>query len=170
MSNTSIWPINRTLSGTTTLGQSRPGSDGNERVLCIPQSSSITGTSPSDCLLSYSRHLLVGVVLPLCRDAISECYSPSQLGWELVKCTPYKSAWELALFLETSIICHHFKKIENIEHENLQRKRSGLTLMGKMLCFYMITQGYIQQKSCRKNIGFGLVCSTLSTIIISSYT
>ena len=49
----SIWSIDRTLSGTTTLGLSGPGSDGNEGVLRIPQSSSITGTSPSDCLVSY---------------------------------------------------------------------------------------------------------------------
>ena len=41
----SIWPIDRTLSGATTLGQSGPGSDGNEGVLRIPQSSSIAGTS-----------------------------------------------------------------------------------------------------------------------------
>ena len=32
----SIWPIDMTLSGAPTLGQSGPGSDGNERVLCIP--------------------------------------------------------------------------------------------------------------------------------------
>ena len=31
--------------------------DGNDGILCIPQSSSITGTSPSDCLMSYPRHL-----------------------------------------------------------------------------------------------------------------
>ena len=49
----SIWPINRSLSGATTAGQSGPGSDGNEVVICIPQNSSITGTSPSDCLVSY---------------------------------------------------------------------------------------------------------------------
>ena len=30
-----------------------PGSDGNEGAICIPQSSSITGTSTSDCLVSY---------------------------------------------------------------------------------------------------------------------
>ena len=36
-----------TLSGATTLGQSWPGSDGNKGLLRIPQSSSITGTSPS---------------------------------------------------------------------------------------------------------------------------
>ena len=45
ISNSSIWPIYRTLSGATTLGQGRPGSDGNERVLHIPQSFSITGIS-----------------------------------------------------------------------------------------------------------------------------
>ena len=44
-----------TISGTTTLGHSGPESDGNEGVLCIPQSSSITGTSPSDCFVSYQE-------------------------------------------------------------------------------------------------------------------
>ena len=48
----SIWPIDRTPSGNTTPGKSGPGSDGNEGVLRIPQSSSITGTSPSDCLVA----------------------------------------------------------------------------------------------------------------------
>ena len=41
-------PIDRTLSGATTPGQSGPGSDGNEGVLRIPQSSSTAGTSPAD--------------------------------------------------------------------------------------------------------------------------
>ena len=48
------------LSGATTLGQSGPGSDGNEGVLHIPQSSSTAGTSPSDCLVSYPGHSLGG--------------------------------------------------------------------------------------------------------------
>ena len=48
----SIWLI----SIATTPGQGGPGSDGNEEVLSIPQSSSITGTSPSDCLvIQYTR-------------------------------------------------------------------------------------------------------------------
>ena len=46
MSNRSIGPIDRTLSGATTLGQRGPRSDGNEEVLHIPQSSSITEASP----------------------------------------------------------------------------------------------------------------------------
>ena len=41
----SIWLIGP-VSGVTTPGQSRLGSDGTERVLRIPQSSSITETSP----------------------------------------------------------------------------------------------------------------------------
>ena len=52
----SIQPINRTLSGSTTPGQSELESDVSEGVLCILQS--ITGTSPSDCLVSYIGHSL----------------------------------------------------------------------------------------------------------------
>ena len=40
------------------MGQSEPGSDGIEGVLHIPQSSSITGASQSDCLMLYPRHSL----------------------------------------------------------------------------------------------------------------
>ena len=40
------------------MGESGPGSEGNEGVLRIPQSSSITGSSPSDCLVSYPGHSL----------------------------------------------------------------------------------------------------------------
>ena len=54
----SILPIDSTLSGATTPGQSRPGSDGNERVFHIPKSSGIIGTSPSDYLVSYPGHSL----------------------------------------------------------------------------------------------------------------
>ena len=51
MSNSFIWSIDKTLSGAITLGLSEPESDGNKGVLCFPQS--ITGASPSDCLVSY---------------------------------------------------------------------------------------------------------------------
>ena len=47
----SIWPINEILIGTTGGGQSGPGSNVNEVVLHIFQSSR-TGASPSDGLLS----------------------------------------------------------------------------------------------------------------------
>ena len=48
----SIWSIDMTLPGTTTLSQSGPKSDGNEGVLQILQSSSIIGTLLSDCSVS----------------------------------------------------------------------------------------------------------------------
>ena len=65
--NPSIGP----LSGATTPGQSGPGSDGNEGVLRIPQSSSIAGTSPSDCLVSYQDTRWGGGLTPLQRS--SQC-------------------------------------------------------------------------------------------------
>ena len=83
MSNSSIWPIDRTISGATTPGQSRPGSDGNEGVLYIPQSNSITGASPSDCLVSYPLRSF-REVLPLYRDAVDVFYCPSRLDHSLV--------------------------------------------------------------------------------------
>ena len=41
------------IAGATTPGQSIPGSDGYKEVLLILQSTSITGSEPSDCLVSY---------------------------------------------------------------------------------------------------------------------
>ena len=80
----SIWPIDRALSGATIPGQSGPENNGNEGVLLIAQSSSITGTSPSDCLMSYPGHSLVVVVVvvvggltPLQRS--SQCILQPQL-------------------------------------------------------------------------------------------
>ena len=53
-----IQPIDRALSEDNFPSQSEPGSDSNEGVLHIPQSSSITGSSLSVCLVSYTGHLL----------------------------------------------------------------------------------------------------------------
>ena len=67
------------LSGATTPGQSVPGSSGNEGVLCIPQSSSISGTSPSDCLESYPGHLLQWESYP---SAVKQSvYSMAPVDW-----------------------------------------------------------------------------------------
>ena len=54
----SIWPIDRTLLSDSTSGESGLGSNSNEEVLDIPQSSSITGASLSDCLVPYPEHSL----------------------------------------------------------------------------------------------------------------
>ena len=47
--NNSIWPIDETLTSTTTLGQSGPGSNSNEEVLNTLQISQ-TGISSSDAV------------------------------------------------------------------------------------------------------------------------
>ena len=39
-----------------------------------------TGTSPSDCLVSYPRHLLGGSYPPPCRGAVGIFYSPNRQG------------------------------------------------------------------------------------------
>ena len=59
--------------------QSWPGRKFNEGVFCIPQSSSITGASPSDCLMSTIGHSLWVEVLNVCRNAVSVFYSLSWL-------------------------------------------------------------------------------------------
>ena len=79
MSNCAILTIDRTLPDAIIPGLSGRGNDSNEGMFCIPQSSSITGASPADCLMSYSRHSLVGV-LPLCRDVVGVFYYPRWLG------------------------------------------------------------------------------------------
>ena len=115
----STWPIDRMLSGATTPRQSGPGSGGNERVLCIPQSSRITGTSPSDCLVLYLGHLwgpyccgavglfnslsrlghriFVGGVLTLYRSAVGLFYSPSWLDPKTKNWLKSADIWDLKL-------------------------------------------------------------------------
>ena len=52
----SIWLIDRNLSGSTSPGESGPGSDGTEGVLCTPPNSTITGASLSNFLVSFPGH------------------------------------------------------------------------------------------------------------------
>ena len=78
MQLSSIWPIDRTLSVATTQGQSGPGSDGNEGVLHTSQSSRITGTLPSDCLVSYAGHSLGESYLSAKMQLV---YSTALINW-----------------------------------------------------------------------------------------
>ena len=54
--NISIWPIHRTLTGTSNPCQTRSGTNGNEGILSTPQFSRI-GASPSDvvCVIPTSH-------------------------------------------------------------------------------------------------------------------
>ena len=67
------------LSGATTPGQSGPGSDGNEGLLRIPQSSSTAGTSSSDCLVSYLGHSFGGGSYPSAE--VQPVYSTAPADW-----------------------------------------------------------------------------------------
>ena len=60
MSNSSVWTFDKTLSCAITPNQSGPGRERNKGILHIFQSSSISCTSPSDCLLLYLGHSLGG--------------------------------------------------------------------------------------------------------------
>ena len=76
MQFSSIWLIDRTLSVATTLGEIGLRSGGNEGVLHIPQSSNITGTLSSGCLVLYLGHLLERGLTSLQR--CSQCILQSQ--------------------------------------------------------------------------------------------
>ena len=117
-------------------GQSRSGSNGNERVLCIPQSTNITRTSPSDCLVSYPGHSLWGGgVLPLCRGAVSAFYSPSQLGnktkrYEVSRLNSfhldyYTKLWQNTLVLKCicSLHCVNSCCVQNTKLEAVSQKK-----------------------------------------------
>ena len=99
----SIQPTDRTLSGAITSGHSGPGSDGNKRVLRIPQSSSIIGTSPSDCLVLYPGHLLVGGVLALLQRN-SRCILQPQPNGQAQLCLALASCFGRTLKTETTTL------------------------------------------------------------------
>ena len=78
MQFSSICPIDRAQSGATIPGQSGPGSNGNEEVLHIPQSLIITGTSLSNCLMSYPGHSLErGVSYPSAEVQLMHSTAPA---------------------------------------------------------------------------------------------
>ena len=61
-------------------GQSGPGSNGNEWVLHIPQKPSITGTSPSECLVSYPGNSLGGSYPSA---ELQSMYSTARADWAI---------------------------------------------------------------------------------------
>ena len=87
----SIRSMDRTLSGATTPNKSGPESDGSEGVLRVPQTSSITRTSPADCLVLYPGHPLRwgGGLTPLQRN--SRCMLQPQPTGQGVKSEFYFS-------------------------------------------------------------------------------
>ena len=79
--NSSIWPIDRTQTGSTTSGQSGPRSNGNEEVLHIFQHSR-TGVWPSHGFVSYPGHTL-GRSWPPAKVQLVFSATPANLaGWD----------------------------------------------------------------------------------------
>ena len=100
--------MDRTLSGATSPCQSGPASDGNEGVLCIPQSSNITGTSPSDCLVSYSEHSLGEFYLSAEMQSVHST-APTDWAWIVWDTTDAYHVW-LSDFLPLVLI-HYIMKM-----------------------------------------------------------
>ena len=90
--------MERTLSSSTSPSQSDGGSDGNEGVLRISQSSSITGASPSNCLMSYQdTHERSLIPLQRCSQCI--------LQPQLTGATGFKLATTIHCFKDQAITC-----------------------------------------------------------------
>ena len=86
------------LSCVTATDQSGPRSDGNEGVLCILRSSSISGTSPLDCLMSYLEHsFVVRGLTPLQR--CSRCILQHQPTGQISICVKCGSSRSDKVFL-----------------------------------------------------------------------
>ena len=79
------------------LNASVPGSNGNDGVLHLPPNSSITGTSLSDCLVSYPGHSL-GWSYPSAER--QKVYFTAPANWAIMN----KSAGKRYLVLRKSII------------------------------------------------------------------
>ena len=101
------------LSGATSLCQSGLGSNGNEGILRIPQNSSITGTSPSDRLVSYNRTVVVGGggIAPLQRS--SRCILQSQPSGQYLDANKQTLIYLLVNISEMKL--HSFYHIEYSE-------------------------------------------------------
>ena len=95
MQFSSIWPIDRTLSGATTPGQNGPGSDGNEGVLRMHQSTWDYWNLTIRLLVSYPGHKLGGGLTPLKRS--SWCILQPQLTWQ-----NYQSKFDESTFIKAS--------------------------------------------------------------------
>ena len=71
--------------GATIPSQSGPVSNDNEGVFRILQSSCITGTSQSDCLVSYSEHSLAAGVGAYPSAEVQLVYSTAPADWATIR-------------------------------------------------------------------------------------
>ena len=115
------------LSGATILGPSGAGSNGNKRMFCILQNSSINGTSPSDCLVSYRT--FIGGSYPSAE--VQSVYSTAPADWAVLTIV---SLYQTKLFLLYSIstlkesvvdrLFHHERVVMPIVKKKKKKKKN----------------------------------------------
>ena len=132
--NISIWYVDRTLAGTTILGERESRNSGNE-VLYIPQSYKITGASPSDCLVSYPGHS--GESYPFVE--MQSMYSAAPADWA----SSCKKFTEICMYIWATWVLCRKKKILllNIQKNNLNLciillVKTGCRITQQNLCRY----------------------------------
>ena len=117
----SIWPIDKTLRGTTNPGKCWPGSNNNEGVPYIPQWSR-TGASPSNDLVSYLVLELVRIY-PSGDKAVLFLRSPA-LSFEIF------SSYTIHLYIFVFGIIFTFNLVKVIFMHNV-KSRSIYRISGK---------------------------------------
>ena len=151
----------------TTSGQSGPGSNGNEGVLCIHQSSSITGTLPSDCLESYLGYSLGEGLTPLQRcswcilqpqpisDVLSLLLFPGQLWLTAVVPFRVRSLGQIALL---KIIRDETTKIKYVINQNgkLKELYRDLKRQTKDIA-HKITMTWLRRGNLKRETKFFLI-------------
>ena len=120
-SKCSVWLIGRTLSGASIAGQSGAGSDGNEGVLHIPQSSSIT-SCPNVVGLFYPASIFPIMVV------IGKQLSVGHIRLEVLFKRP---AWfrevnnvhQNFVFLVSFLTCSLFRIVKKIKQTKKQKQK-----------------------------------------------
>ena len=118
----SIWFIDRTLTGATTSGQNGQGSNGNQRILCIHQSSK---TRISLDLVSYLGQSLGCEILTKCRDAVGIFYS-----WKNELKKTMERSWKESIFADLwKAWKQYVLRIENVQLSKWKVKVKAQGLM-----------------------------------------
>ena len=149
----SILPIDRTLSGATIPSQSGPGSNGNEWVLRIPQSPSIRGTSPSDCLVSYQDTRLGSPTPP---QRCSRCILQPLLTGQLyicVECDKNYYEWHFKLDRKTHLGTQRFQ--ERLQQNSISRSQFSTNHRFNLKYSMMLLN--IHSKQQRKIVEFNII-------------
>ena len=111
-------------------GQCGPGSNSNEGVLCIPQSSRITGTLQSDCFVSYPGYSWGGGSYPSAeKQSVTEQKCSDVFSGCLGRCNKMKAKFKLKenvqlVFKKNRSVPFALLKQVNDELDRLKKKKN----------------------------------------------